>query len=273
MFPFRLQVRFTLGAGLLLLLTTVFGWTQGTMLDNPRGGLTPNRPSMLPNRKPAAATPAGPATTTGAPNAQRGLILAAGWNTQMQGGTETLHDLEKLMKPFGHPAVDLERHDNFLLLQQPAVHYLAPRREVVGQLPITSTMATSATVATPGFPKGSLSFYVYDARGLGQYNRISLVVDSADQVVAIQTLAETPQKYPKDWVGGFSCYNFVQHRVRSSGAADISHVMERAGQGVYSIDSGLRIGGSLKEVSRTYVPQPLVDLILHCVTLNESGVR
>lgn len=248
------------------------------------GGLNgPSRASSLPQRpgkpglpNPAASAPVGssPATSSdpAKPAATDGLTLSDTWRGGMQGGSHTLRDIQTVMAPHGKPAVDLSRHDEMFVLTQPPIRYLEPRREAIQKLPLASTLATQTTVATPGFPRGSLVFYSYDTRALGQYNKLCLVVDRADQVVAVQLLAETPRAWPPLVRSGFTCYNFVQHRVRTSSNSAAWHAMgagDRPGQ--YYIDSQLVSGGRLKEVSRTYLTQPMVDLILHCASLNATN--
>lgn len=190
----------------------------------------------------------------------------------MQGGSHTLRDIQTVMAPHGKPAVDLSRHDEMLVVTQPPIRYLEARSEAIKKLPIASTMATQATVATPGFPRASLVFYSYDTRGMGHYNKLCLIVDRADQVVAVQLLAETPRAVLPTERSGFTCYNFVQHRIRTSTNSTAWHTMGRGDSpGQYYIDSQLVSSNRLKEVSRTYLTQPMVDLILHCVTLNATG--
>ena len=184
----------------------------------------------------------------------RCISLAAFWDTKMQGGSETMRDLNRLFAPHAQPSADLN---------------------------VSGKISTKSLIACPGFPRDSISYHSYDGRFEGHYNRMYIVVDAADQLLSVELVDESPRQEPSmPWDNSWYCYNFVNYRVKSAARLQIAHTVEEVRHDVFRVDSAVRDPG-LKgqrnwhqrtvEISRWYVPRPFVQLILYCVS--KAGVR
>jgi hypothetical protein len=134
----------------------------------------------------------------------------------------------------------------------------------------------------------------------GRYNRLDLVTDMADQVVCVSLVDETPRDRDRAYwrPGEWLTYNFVGYGVMALSTMKVEYLLEdlrsyRTSQNspaVYRWEAHDRFmpsnatatslrrvntrlldkDGKVKELTRWYVPKPLADLILHCVS---KGLR
>lgn len=217
--------------------------------------------SPIVSRRAEAAAPAA---------ATNQLTLSATWNTYEKGGDRILDDLHDLLVPQGQPAVDLSPDNSLVLFGQ--IYYLMPVREagrILGQ-----PLSPRKGVNCPGFPKDS--FYSHATEGnFGEgFERLYLVTDAADRVVAVQIVnehpdeslwLEDPQLFQEKW----HTYNFIQMKTKGSAKWRIGQRVQNAGR-VIRIDSELvandeygyfGLGDSKARVS-LFLPQPVVNIIL-----------
>lgn len=118
---------------------------------------------------------------------------------QAQGGkSRVMGDLQSVLANYGKPVEDTGPVPDAIVYKGPplkggagavAVTYLMPRDKALGLLVDRPGPASKRPAVAPGFPPGMV-VYEYDIR-FGVYNRMFVIVDQADQVVALQIKAET----------------------------------------------------------------------------------
>lgn len=132
-------------------------------------------------------------------------------------------------------------------------------------------------LATPGFPRSSMYYVAYDGMFEGQFNRLYLVTDGANNVVCIQMVDEHPRSSdsPSEddtWI----TYNFINTRLRASAAVRVANKSNRDGEVLrietrmfQSIRKQLRrsitTDYELKEKAKLLLPIPFARIVLHCV--------
>lgn len=224
-----------------------------------------------------------------------GLVLERGWDTPMQGGSATIKDLGAILSVFAKPAVDTQPQPALRLYNE--VTYLMPLADARRSLGLNSQVISKNPVGCPGFPKGSFFHYAYDGVFEGHFNKLYLVTDKADQVIAVQLVAETPKRdqvdapyKPTDW----HTYNFINSRSKAVTRLWVDHkpfYQEKERWREYSptLTSSqpkedvvlLRIDSLLMdpidrrgyrdanwkalESVRLYIPKPIMGLILTCI--------
>ncbi|PYJ52490.1 MAG: hypothetical protein DME87_00045 [Verrucomicrobia bacterium] len=72
-------------------------------------------------------------------------------------------------------------------------------------------------------PRDSFSSYAFDGSFDGEYNRLYLVTDCADQVASIRLVCEKPTRSGSGASTDWYCYNFVNYRVKALSRLGISH--------------------------------------------------
>jgi hypothetical protein len=235
-----------------------------------------------PPQPPSAATP--------------GIKLGPKWNTKLQGGTETMTDLVRLLDPLVNAGADLEADSSIEIYK--GVTYLMPIKDAVKTLGLTGNLPSRNMLGCPGFPKESFFYYTYKGLFADGYNQINIVVDQANQVVCIQLVQEAPKpgQFPPRYTGdqGWRTYNFVSYRNKAMKKLFIDHQLfyyilsDRPDWRRWSGSSLsnyprklLRIDTVLVdpdypsrkgygenrtlEAVRLYLPVPLAQLILYCI--------
>jgi hypothetical protein len=226
---------------------------------------------------------------------QSQVQLANDWDTPMQGGTATMDDLAKLFGTIAKPNVDLSASKSAPLYD--AITYLMPVREAIQSLKLNGWLPSKVLVACPGLPRNSLYYYAIDGHFDGQFNRMYLVVDRADQVVSVELVDEAPKNLNTHTRNdeGWHTYDFINDRTKALTTMKIEHKIallttsqfeepfsreiapritdKNTGWRVARVDSVLlsdekqgsvtRIIG--KQQTRWYVPRQLAELILTCV--------
>lgn len=119
--------------------------------------------------------------------------------SQSSGGkSRVLKDLQSVLSDYGSAEEDTKPHPDALVYRGSAMYpggpeisipYLMPRGKALGLLVQRPGLVSPRPALAPGFPPGMIS-YEYDIR-YGVFNRLFVVVDQADQVVALQVKAET----------------------------------------------------------------------------------
>lgn len=122
-------------------------------------------------------------------------------------------------------------------------------------------------VGMPGFPSHSLYYHSFDgdfnkeagAAG-GAFNRMYVVTDKWDRVVAVQFCCESPNSASRTKYRGISIFNFVQFRRKGSPKAQVGFETWKVGQ-MTKILTNLYDHGKVKEVNVLYLPEPTMELI------------
>lgn len=226
-----------------------------------------------------------------------GLALDNGWASPMHGGSAAMKELASLLSPFARPSPNVAPAPEVEIYQ--GVTYLMPFVEAKQKLGLKQTMVPKNKVITAGFPKDSLFHYAFDGIFDGGFNKLYLVTDKADQVVAVQLVCESPRRdmvrdihTAPDW----SMYNFINNRRKATTRLWVDHQTHflRTGswrqyrkvsgyshpegkETVIRIDSVLMDPDSpngtnyrgqewkLLEVSQLYLPKPLMELMMHYI--------
>lgn len=225
-----------------------------------------------------------------------GLVLDRSWEGPMQGGSGTRRDLARVLSPFAKPARNIGANPEVEIYD--GVTYLMPLVAAKQKLRVAGKLAPKSLIVCPGFPPNSMFYHAIDGVFEGDYNRMLIVTDKADQVVSIDLLAEKParlfQRGFHYWLNGdtnFLCYNFVVHRVKAQRDLRVFHELSyqvrdrwtRLADGasdridsvradVVLVDRDVRprhtgdSGYKILESSRWYIPRPLAELLLYNIS-------
>ena len=228
------------------------------------------------------------------PVAQKGLQLDRSWDTPMQGGTATMNDLGRLLGAVARPNIDLAPSSDTPLYQE--ITYMMPARQAIESLKLNVRLPSKVLVACAGLPRDSFYYYAFDGHFDGQYNRLYLVVDRADQVVAVELVDESPKKAVSHGKAdpSWHTYDFVNARSKALNTLRVEHrialwtttsfeeshrsdaiapeiTANNAAWKVARVDSSLvetdRSGypTNAKQQTRWYLPRQIAELILTCV--------
>ena len=220
--------------------------------------------------RPAAAQP------FSAPASQLQVSLQPGYDSRMQGGDIAMRELQLLLSPHCTEAVDLSGAGTKIYS---GVNYLMDSERAVAALGLAHVIPSRVPLATAGFPKNSMYYIGYDGAFEGHFNRLYLVTDVANKVVAIQLLDEHPKAKWKSATSlaaaSWSTYNFVNAKMRASDLMRVQAVATRQG-GVVVIDTHMhqfvrkKVGRTNvdryeeQENSKLFIPIPFARIILHC---------
>ena len=227
-----------------------------------------------------------PTKPTAAPSATPGpqlqLSLQPGYDSRMQGGDISMRELQLLLSSHCSEGVDLSGAGTKIYN---GVTYLMDSEQAATILGLAHSVPSRVPVAAPGFPKNSIYYIGYDGAFEGHFNRLYLVTDTANKVVAIQLVDEHPKGRWKSAAAlataSWSTYNFINARMRASDAARVQAVAKRQGN-IVVIDTQVyqqvRTRAGRKNVDRyeeqenakLFIPTPFARIILHCAKIGLS---
>ena len=238
------------------------------------------------------------AQTVPAPPQASGIVLDRNWQNTFQGGIATMKDLGAILSPFAKPSPNPAAAPDLTIYEE--VTFLMPLEQAKKEIGLADKAAAKNKMNCAGFPKDSLFFYSFDGQFEGHFNKLMIVTDKSDQVVAIQLVAESPKTDQIDapWKGAdWHAYNFIESRAKGSSRLWVDHKsffqederwreyrsppkstldQPKGEVGLLRIDSllmdpnltnsGAR-GSKWKplEAVRLYLPRPMIELILQCV--------
>ena len=144
-------------------------------------------------------------------------------------------------------------------------------------LGVSGTIPSSARLATPGFPRAGISYISYDGNFEGHFNRVYLVTEAANRIVALQFVDEHPNdsgcpSNGKNW----KTYNFINSRMRAS---DLAHADDESSKNGDVIEITTRFCQFQKRLRRSesrwqekentklLIPVPFARIILHCTQI------
>ena len=231
-------------------------------------------PPIVPTR-PAAV----PSNT---PGTQPQVSLQPGYDSRMQGGDISMRELQSLLSPHCSEAIDLSGAGTKIYN---GATYLMDSGQAATILSLPHSASSRVPAATPGFPKNSLYYKGYDGAFEGHFNRLYLVTDTANKVVAIQLVVEHPKGRWKSAAtlaaATWSTYNFINARMRASDTARVQAVSKRQGN-IILIDTQVyqrvRTRAGRKNIDRyeeqenakLFIPIPFARIILHCAQIGLS---
>jgi hypothetical protein len=139
-------------------------------------------------------------------------------------------------------------------------------------------VSSSATLNTPYFANRSFKYFTISKNITDNdkvFNRLILVTDTQNQLVAVQLVNENPKhnitgshyRGDKD----YSLYNIVQNKTKAISDARVNYNVYFDKSDLLCIDSECRApvnsknGYELIEYDRLYLPRPIVNLVLTCL--------
>ncbi len=225
-------------------------------------------------------TPAAVPSTT--PGTQLQVSLQPGYDSRMQGGDISMRELQLLLSTHCSEGVDLSGAGTKIYN---GVTYLMDSAQAATILGLAHSVSSRVPVATPGFPKNSMYYIGYDGAFEGHFNRLYLVTDIVNKVVAIQLVDEHPKGRGKSAAAlaaaTWSTYNFINARMRASDTARVQAVSKRQGN-IIVIDTQVyqrvrtRVGRKNvdryeeQENTKLFIPTPFARIILHCAKIGLS---
>ena len=224
-----------------------------------------------------ATKPAAVPSTTLVPQLQ-----VPGYDSPVQGSDIIMRELQLLLSPHCSEAVDLSGYGTNIYK---GVTYLMDSEEAEAILRLLHSIPSRVAVATPGFPRNSLYYIGYDGGFEGHFNRLYLVTDVANKVVAIQLVDEHPKSRWKSAASlaaaTWSTYNFINARMRASDAVRVQAISKRQGN-LITIETQMyqRVRTRVErtnvdryeeqENAKLFIPTPFARIILHCAQIGLS---
>lgn len=211
------------------------------------------------------------------PDRFRRISLWDGWQ-QNNENKLAASDFKKVVGAAQAGAPSPNMHPDFAkdatILEKPYLCSIDDFIDSVGGLKGLRATRARVLVGMPGFPKGSFYYHSFDGNfsipnlppGFFNvaYNRLYVVTDSLDQVVAVQVTKESPQGSVKLNPSDLGIYNFVQFRRKGSSAGLVSYkFFEGPKQGW--IQSQLEVNGDCKEIVLMVLPKPTLQLVRHAL--------
>jgi len=231
-------------------------------------------PPIVPTKPAAAPSPT--------PGTQLQVSLQPGYDSRMQGGDISMRELQLLLSSHCSEGVDLSGAGTKIYN---GVTYLMDSEQAATNLGLAHSVPSRVPVAAPGFPKSSMYYVGYDGAFEGHFNRIYLVTDTANKVVAIQFVDEHPKGRWKSAAAlaaaTWSTYNFINARMRASDTARVQAVSKRQGNTIV-IDTQVyqrvrtRVGRTNvdryeeQENAKLLIPIPFARILLHCAQIGLS---
>jgi hypothetical protein len=239
-----------------------------------------------PSDAPSATAPTVPTKAAAVPSTmpatQLQVSLQTGYDSRMQGGDISMRELQLLLSSHCSEAVDLSGAGTKIYN---GATYLMDSEQAATILGLAHSVPSRVPMATPGFPKNSMYYIGYDGAFEGHFNRLYLVTDVANKVVAIQLVDEHPKGRWKSAAAlataTWSTYNFINVRVRASDNARVQAASKRQGN-IVMIDTQVyqrvRTRAGKKNVDRyeeqenakLFIPIPFARIILHCAQIGLS---
>ena len=189
---------------------------------------------------------------------------------QAQGGkSRVMKDLQSVLSNYGAPEEDTKPHPDALIYRGPAwiqgggdisIPYLMPRSKALALLVQRPGKVSPRPAVAPGFPPG-MEIYEYDIKS-GVYNRMIILVDQADQVVALQAQAETKNdvtvpNFPA-WKPAAMPMNSTSDFIEPRTGGATAHVLDLRGKEkriVIDLEAGNR-------ETLLFLPEPMIKLCL-----------
>ena len=242
--------------------------------DAPASPPAETDPRPEPPARPVAAPPTAP---------NRELALSTSWQNGSRSLTQSSADFVGLLNDFGEARVTLRPERTYILYRK--LEYLSPVADALKML--GTGRVTTEVLKSPGLPSDSFTGYSLDGYFDG-FTRITLVGDRKGQLVAVQLSDradrdtwlrsiwfDEKQGYKKrvEYSDRWRLVNLFEGRMKGNSAWQLGYAFAVADQ-VLRIDSELIAGsewqGRSRERHRTYLPPPIVDLLLQLLALRSS---
>ena len=203
--------------------------------------------------------------------ASQTLRFRSGWEkVQLSGGSFVLKEMKTLLSSCGSPAIDLSRRSDITVYE--GVGYMTPLEEVVKKLGILK-VSSAHEISNPAFPEGA-KYYKYDVR-IEEFNKLLLVTDVNDNVIAVQLVDEAPKKRRmKDHSVEKNISDIVQTRSKGNGRWAVAQTVQPGG--ITTIDLEVVDNRNQpKEFCRCYLPEPIANIMQFVIAqqLDKNSVK
>jgi hypothetical protein len=228
--------------------------------------------------------------------AAKQIVLSSNWSAANRGGDLVRKDLAKIFGGCG--AASEETRITTPIEVYPGLPFLCTLAFAKKALKLDAIASTRSKVITPGLPTGSFTSVQFSGVFPGGFDRLFIVTDNAEQVVSVLLVEQnTASRVPNEPdTNGYHMYNFISARSRATNDIQIKHEidLENAPEGSVIVNtmlidpnapepqqpvkptsrsSGAKSSfsskpktGKVMERCRWYVPRPIVNLIMRCVT-------
>ena len=234
---------------------------------------TPEEPRPAePGAKPAAPVPP--------PVPGRELALSTSWQNGARAIPQSVTDFLNLLNDFGEAKVTLKPARNYYVYRR--FEYLSSVAEALKTL--GGGRVTTEALKAPGLPSDSFTGSSVDGYFDG-FERIMLIGDRKGQLVAVQLSDRSDrdvwlrhiwwdekQDYKKrvEYSDRWRLVNLFEGRTKGNSAWQLGYAFAQS-DGLLRIDGEMIAGaewqGRSRERHRTYLPQPIVDLMLQMLTM------
>lgn len=190
-----------------------------------------------------------------------GIVMQSDWDSAVQEGDLTVNELYGLLSRFGSASRNLGPASELEIYR--GVKYLMPFKHALKALEISVEVSSKHMVICPGLPHRTLFAYSFDYHGEKGFNEIHVVVDKADQVVAIQLYAAKASGIVGYLNGhpSYRVYDFINSRAKALTTAKVKH--RTRGEDIVELESSFQDPtGNVFRLTRLFLPKPLVELTL-----------
>lgn len=257
------------------------------MTTGPAAATSPAPPAAPPPESPVIEPTSGRHSGT--------VSLATNWTSTRRGGDSIRMDLARLLGSCGS-ASELKTVDTSIDVY-PNIPFLTPVSIARKTLNLDGAPSNKTRVATPGFPIDSFNAHVFSGVFPGGFSRLYMITDNDDQVVSVLLVDSSSRTRVQNETdtSGYHTYNFVTGGAKATSGLVIRHEVtpSKTPSGVVVVDTllidpndpdGSATGKSSKgimsksgsatkqktgrvlERARWFIPTPIVNLILRCVT-------
>ena len=245
--------------------------------DIPTGPADPAPAGPTPVEEVRPESPVRPASPVApvAPAPNRELALSTSWQNGSRSLTQSSADFVGLLNDFGEARVTLRPERAYVLYRK--LEYLSPVADAIKTL--GTGRVTTEVLKSPGLPSDSFTGSSLDGYFDG-FTRIMLVGDRKGQLVAVQLSDRADrdvwlrniwhderQNYKKrvEYSDRWRMVNLFEGRMKGNSAWQLGYAFAVTDH-VLRVDSELVAGsewqGRSRERHRTYLPPPIVDLLL-----------
>ena len=210
-----------------------------------------------------------------------GIKLDSRWKSTIHpAGTGSAMEIGALLRGFASASENFSQAPNTEVYRN--INYLATMKSIEPQLKqmVLKTGISPKLLNTPGFPSYSLKIYSFDPKdpkaGFDGYDRMHIIADKVDQVVAVELTTETPSKCHRlnlreNW---YRTWDFANNMTKAMSSAAVEHEKSKTGGLIVIVSAFIKPDDRthtypdtpIKE-SRLFLPVPLAEIILTCVQL------
>ncbi len=218
------------------------------------------------------ALPAPPSGPAGGAPLPPGIHLDRRWNSPMPSGIESAKELASLLSGFASPSENLQEVPGLTIYN--GINYLTPLKAAKVALAgvILENSQSRNWLTCPGFPTSSLMIYQFSPKDPKQgfegnaYDRLFIITDKTDQVVAVELSTENPAKsHTFNEQPNWRTYDFINYRTKGLNTTKVHHSTSVSGNLMVIRSSFIEANGRPTKETKLFLPKPLAELMLTCI--------